>query len=369
MDKKLEVLEELSAESAQGTDVDILMIFHLLPDAKFLVKALTSNYNIQQIIGIPYSTEQDVVEDLENNYNVNISCPENIADVRNQAEEFIRTYPNEGRDLIILDIGGYCSEFLDNVDKNKIRGIVEDTNQGHWKYEDSTLDLPIYSIAQGEIKNLENKVVGEAITFSTERIMRNGFEEELTGKRVLVMGYGGIGKAVSKACDGRGAKVMVYDIDSVKMLEAQFDGFIARDKSEMLEKADLIIGCSGERSIGSEEIEAIDGECILASGSSKKVEFENEYIENNEKVDEGESWDEYNIAGSSIFLLNEGKPINFLDNSISLSVLDLIFSELFACVAALAKDKSHKNQVQEVPYETKQEIADRRLKNIRGVYQ
>lgn len=44
---------------------------------------------------------------------------------------------------------------------------------------------------------------------------------------------------------------------------------------------------------------------------------------------------EYQLDDSSFFLLNDGKPINFLDQSILGDVLDLVYSELYMCAREL----------------------------------
>jgi len=361
MEKRLETLETLSEEVKAGQDLDVLIIHHILPDVVHLLNAINKNYNIKQIIGIPYSSKEETVNEVRSEFDTSVNCPEDIDEIGNIAQEFISEY-NKENNLIVLDLGGYCSDIIEEVNTDKLRGIVEDTNQGHWNYEELDQELPIYSIAQGELKDLENRVVGEAVTFSTEKIIRNEFEGEITGKKVLVMGYGGIGKAVASACEGRNSEVMVYDIDSVKMIEAKLDGYHVGKKEEMLKEADIIIGASGECSLGTEELNQLSGGTILSSGSSKQVEFDIQHIESKgNPIDEGENWRQYDINQSRITVLNEGKPVNFIDNSISLSILDLIFSELFACIESLAEEGKQASGIQEVTKSKKQHIADKWL--------
>ncbi|MFB6174901.1 MAG: adenosylhomocysteinase [Candidatus Nanohalobium sp.] len=361
MKEELPTLEEFSEETEKDEDLDILLIHHLLPDVLHFLEALEDNYNIEKIIGIPYSTKTEVLSKVREQFKADVESPDEIKEVREKALEFIQAYDDEN--LVIIDLGGYCSNILEDINQDKIKGIVEDTNQGHWEYEQRDIDIPIFSIAKGEIKGLENRVVGEAVTFSTERIIRNQFQEEITGKEILVMGYGGIGKAVATACSGRNSEVMVYDIDHVKMIEAKLDGYKVMEKEKMLERADIIIGATGKCSVGREEIKYLKEGCILSSGSSKQVEFDTGYLQSYGKIiDSGKDWKQYEITEKSIYLLNEGKPVNFLDNSISISIIDLIFSELLACVQALSNGENRGNEIREVPYEKKQEIAEKWLK-------
>lgn len=338
---KLPVLNKVSETKESGED--ILLAHHLLPDVTPFLDTLSNRYNLYGIVGVPYSSTESTVKKIRSKHDVPVTVPSSVQEVKQKVTDLVDQY--DDNQLVIVDTGGYCVAILKDKAEEKLLGIVEDTNQGHWKYEEQESDTQIYSIAQSTIKSLENKAVGQAIVFSTENILRNELQQDLADKNVLVMGYGGIGKAVTTSLEGRNAAVYVYDKNPVKMVEARLDGYQSVEKQRMLSKADVIIGASGHESLGQDELENLSDQTILVSESSKQVEIDTEYLkEQTSLVREGFNWKEYADAEMSVTLLNEGKPINFLDNSVPLSILDLIFSELYLCIEEITVNETNRSR-------------------------
>lgn len=338
MEMRLRVLESM-VEQTEKRDVELFAVFHLLPDTRRFLQQVAEVFTIDRIVGVPYSSRPEVAEEIAENHDAKVTIPDDIETVESEAKNYVDGFAERkpNRELIILDVGGYCASFLNDVDTGPILGVLEDTNQGHWRYERTDLPVPVYSIAQARLKGLENRTVGEAVVFSVENIIRNQFEQELNGKRVLVMGYGNIGQSVATACRGRGAEVMVYDVDSVKNISARLEGYTVKNREELLEEADIIIGATGQCSITSEDFTRLSGDTILASGTSKQVEIDvGALSEIGTLVEETDLLKSFDLDGSRIKLLNDGQPINFLDNSISLAMLDLIFPALFGGMLSLA---------------------------------
>lgn len=86
---------------------------------------------------------------------------------------------------------------------------------------------------------------------------------------------------------------------------------------------------------------APDG-AVFASGSSKQVEIDVDFFlrPGSEIEADGELTASYQ-AGRRHFLLNEGKPINFVDGSAIGSTLDLVYTELYGCTEAIAQRRIH----------------------------
>ncbi|MDY6777895.1 MAG: adenosylhomocysteinase, partial [Candidatus Nanohaloarchaea archaeon] len=168
---------------------------------------------------------------------------------------------------------------------------------------------------------------------SLEKILRTRFEDELAGSDVLVTGYGNIGSSTAAAAQGRNATVMVYDTDPRRSIEAALDGYHVRERERMLRQADIVIGTTGQQSVDIDDMRSMEGTVILASGSSKQREFDIERLRREASLkDSGSHWEEYQLDGTSIILLNGGKPVNFLDQSISMPILDMIFASLVTCI-------------------------------------
>ena len=67
----------------------------------------------------------------------------------------------------------------------------------------------------------------------------------LASKRVVVAGYGWVGRGVASRCRGMGSKVIVTEIDPVKALEAHMDGYEVMPMSHACRLGDIFITCTG----------------------------------------------------------------------------------------------------------------------------
>lgn len=175
---------------------------------------------------------------------------------------------------------------------------------------------------------------------------------------VAVVGFGDIGSAAARALQGRMAHVMVHDVDPIRQASAKLEGFRVGSLAECIATSNLILGCSGSRSLTSDVLHyAADG-AVFASGSSKQVEIDVDFF-----LQEGveiESNGELTVCyhdGRQRFLLNEGKPINFLDGSAIGSTLDLVYTELYACTEAIAQRRVHSSGLLSLSPDEQREIA------------
>ncbi len=197
------------------------------------------------------------------------------------------------------------------------------------------------SVAESPLKALEHHQIGRAIVFSLERQVRQHFYRSLSGESVAVIGFGDIGSAAARALQGRLAHVIVYDVDPVRQASAWLQGFRVGRLVEAISTSNLILGCSGSRSLPREVFRHAPDGAVFASGSSKQVEidvdfFAEVFVEALSGHVEGDLLVREH-DGRRLFLLNEGKPINFVDGSAIGSTLDLVYTELYACTDALAQ--------------------------------
>jgi adenosylhomocysteinase len=67
----------------------------------------------------------------------------------------------------------------------------------------------------------------------------------LAAKRVLVVGYGSVGRSVANAARGMGATVAVADTQVKHRARAHFDGHKVGELSDLVHDADVVVTCSG----------------------------------------------------------------------------------------------------------------------------
>ena len=98
------------------------------------------------------------------------------------------------------------------------------------------------------------------------------------------------------------------------------------------------MGVSGQRSITADDVALMKDGAILASGSSKRVEIDVEGLyaaADDVATDHGLT--RLMIGGKTIWLLNDGTPINFADQGVLGHVLDLVYTELYMCIRKLSE--------------------------------
>lgn len=82
-----------------------------------------------------------------------------------------------------------------------------------------------------------------------------------------------------------------------------------------------------------EDIQYLKERVILVSGSSKDVEFQHENLcKYADSVSLYESYSVLKFDTKHIIVLNQGQPINFRNNSVLSSILELVFSKLYVCL-------------------------------------
>jgi adenosylhomocysteinase len=223
----------------------------------------------------------------------------------------------------VIDMGGYFSHIALDLFKKfdkQIIGIVEDTENGHQKYEELIKKRklneslgPIISVARSALKEPEDSLVGQAIVFSAEAIMRsNGFI--LLGKRVGVIGFGKIGRSIAFSLLSRGSRVDVFETNPILMASALSLGFHTSARPEFLRSADILFCATGNRSISiADEKYFKDGLHIFCATSSDDelspcLRYK---IKKSSPANRGHSC-KISLGNKNIHIHNEGNSVNFV---------------------------------------------------------
>jgi adenosylhomocysteinase len=314
----------------------LVLVTHLLDTAVPYIRALSSVMDIEQVVAVPYSLRRSAAALL---HSLPLQVPSSLDELAELAVTAACRATPRGQ-VIVQEIGGYCASSVGRLARAGVLGVVEDTKQGQWAYErQHPLPLPVFTIADSPLKALEDGQVGRSIAYSVDRLMRTRFYRLLAECRVLVLGYGGIGTALVDHLLRQGAAVSVYDPDPVRMAAAVLRGVRVGDRAQLLGNAEVVIGVSGHRALTAEDLDLMPDGVVLASGSSKQVEFDVPGLLARAiasvTVDEVT---ELAAGNRTVYLLNEGKPVNFLEQSVLGRVLDLVYSELYLCTAQLSAD-------------------------------
>jgi adenosylhomocysteinase len=290
---------------------------------------------VELLIGVPYSVDQAVRRELETQYRLRLPT---LDELRSRAylAESIQSCVGTKR-VVLIDIGGYFASFADASSPSTAAfGIIEDTENGHRRYAAiPALSLPVFSVARSSLKISEDLMVGPSVLFSLERILRE--ESEIFQPRTcLVLGFGKVGKGVAVALRSRLARVLVYDSNPIRRIEALGWGFSIPDRAQALSSANIIIGATGCESVTEDDLNLLNDGTVLVSASSKNVEFPMRILrEKFTTVYRSEAFENFDLCGKSVVALYGGYPINFRDNGVVGPPLALTQAEIILCAIHL----------------------------------
>ncbi len=155
---------------------------------------------------------------------------------------------------MILDDGGDLTNMV--FDKypeliKNIRGLSEETTTGvHRLYErmhSKTLPIPAFNVNDSVTKSKFDNKYGTKE--SAVDAIRRATDIMLAGKRVLVAGYGDVGKGTAASFRGAGSIVTISEIDPICALQAAMDGFEVKKINSVIHESDLVITATGNKNI------------------------------------------------------------------------------------------------------------------------
>ncbi len=220
---------------------------------------------------------------------------------------------------MILDDGGDLTNMV--LDKypelaEGIRGLSEETTTGvHRLYErmkNGTLPMPAINVNDSVTKSKFDNKYG--CRESAVDAIRRATDVMLAGKRVVVCGYGDVGKGTAASFRGAGSIVTVTEIDPICALQAAMDGFEVKKLETVLPKADIVITTTGNKDIvRAEHFKAMKDKTIVANIGHFDNEIQVAWLNDNYGNTKSEikpQVDKYTIDGKDIILLAEGRLVN-----------------------------------------------------------
>jgi len=220
---------------------------------------------------------------------------------------------------MILDDGGDLTNLvLDHYPElvNGIKGLSEETTTGvHRLYErmnNGTLPIPAINVNDSVTKSKFDNKYG--CKESAVDAIRRATDVMLAAKRVVVCGYGDVGKGTAASFSGAGSIVTVTEIDPICALQAAMDGFEVKKLETVISNADIIITATGNKDIilGSHFEKMKDNTIVCNIGH-----FDNEIDMNWLNSNHGSTKDvikpqvdKYTINNKTIIVLAEGRLVN-----------------------------------------------------------
>jgi adenosylhomocysteinase len=221
---------------------------------------------------------------------------------------------------MILDDGGDLTNMiLDRYPElaNGIKGLSEETTTGvHRLYErvkNGTLPMPAINVNDSVTKSKFDNKYG--CKESAVDAIRRATDVMLAGKRVVVCGYGDVGKGTAASFRGAGAIVTITEIDPICALQAAMDGFEVKKLATVIATADIVCTATGNKNIvKSEHFLALKDKAIVCNIGHFDNEIDMAWLNNNyghTKTEIKPQVDLYTLENESqIIVLAEGRLVN-----------------------------------------------------------
>jgi adenosylhomocysteinase len=256
----------------------------------------------------------------------------------------------------------------------RIAGAAEETTTGVNRLRamerDGALRFPVIAVNDSPAKRLFDNRFGTAE--STLQALMGITNTSISGKTVVVVGYGFVGRGIASRAKGLGAIVAVVESDPIRALEAAMDGFKVMRMSKAARVGDVFITATGNRDvIRAEHMRLMKDGAILCNAGHFDVEID---IEGLSKLAVGRrevlsDVEEFRLRdGRRLYLLARGRLVNLAgERSLGhpIEIMDMSFSLQALSVEYLLEHAGElEDRVYDVPAEIDRKVAKLKLKSM-----
>lgn len=276
---------------------------------------------------------------------------------------------------LILDDGGDLTNMV--FDKypeltKDIKGLSEETTTGvHRLYErmaNGTLVMPAINVNDSVTKSKFDNKYG--CRESAVDAIRRATDVMLAGKRVVVCGYGDVGKGTAASFRGAGSIVTVTEVDPICALQAAMEGFEVKRLDTVVETADIIITTTGNFNIvQGAHFKKMKDKTIVCNIGHFDNEIDMAWLNENygdTKYEVKPQVDVYNIDGKEIIILAEGRLVNLgcATGHPSFVMSNSFSNQTLAQIELWTNASAYKNEVYTLPKHLDEKVAALHLKKL-----
>ncbi|MCP8312182.1 MAG: adenosylhomocysteinase [Candidatus Methylarchaceae archaeon HK01B] len=316
----------------------------------------------------PLTTQDDIAAYLSSQgVNVFAWRGENQEEYFSSIESILRAKPD-----IIMDDGSDAhvtfheeKEFSDH----KVMGGTEETTTGVTRLralsKAGKLRYPVIAVNNAYTKFLFDNRYGTGQ--STFDGLLRATSLLIAGKKVVVAGYGWVGKGIAKRARGLDAHVIVTEVDPLKALEAHMDGYEVMLMGNVAELGDVFITATGQINvIRGEHLEKMKDGVILANAGHFNVEIDVNYLKQNSISKKSVRCfvDEYLLKnGKRLYLIGDGRIVNLVAaEGHPPEVMMMSFSNQLLSVVNISENHSSlEKKVYDVPESIDKQVAKNAL--------
>jgi adenosylhomocysteinase len=272
---------------------------------------------------------------------------------------------DDGADLVST-LHKERTELIDNV-----VGGTEETTTGVIRLRamanDGALAYPIVAVNDAMTKHLFDNRYGTGQS-TLDGVVR-ATNVLVSGKTVVVAGYGWCSRGIAMRADGLGGNVIVTEVNPLKALEAVMDGYRVMPMAQAAPQGNIFITSTGDINvIDGHHFELMKDGAIMANSGHFNVEINIPALEEMAKEPPRRVRpfvDEYILPdGRHLYLLAEGRLVNLsAAEGHPSAVMDMSFANQALCAEYMLNHAEELEPiVYNVPQEIDKEIADLKLK-------
>ena len=320
----------------------------------------------------PLSTQDDVAASLVKDFGVPVFARrgESVKVFYQHLNAVIDTKPQ-----ITMDDGADLVNTLHTKRQAEAANIIasmEETTTGVIRLRamaaNGALHFPVIAVNDASTKHLFDNRYGTGQS-TLDGIIRST-NMLIAGSTVVIAGYGWCGRGVAMRAKGHGATVLVTEVNPVKAIEAQMDGYQVVSMAEAAPRGDLFVTLTGNKSVlRREHFAAMKDGAIVANSGHFNVEIDIPALERmaSKRRTLRPFVEEFTLKGGRrICLLAEGRLINLAAaEGHPAMVMDMSFANQALSVEYLVRNarKLQKN-VYVVPKPIDKEVARLKLKSM-----
>jgi adenosylhomocysteinase len=194
--------------------------------------------------------------------------------------------------------------------------------------------------------------------------INRGTDALIGGKKVLICGYGDVGKGCAESVKGQGARVVVTEIDPINALQALMEGFDVKRVEDVIADADIVVTATGNKDIITlEHMKAMKDQAILGNIGHFDNEIQMAALEKSgaTKLNIKPQVDQWTFpdSGKSIIVLSEGRLLN-LGNATghpSFVMSNSFSNQVIAQIELWTKNDEYDNEVYRLPKHLDEKVA------------
>jgi len=276
---------------------------------------------------------------------------------------------------MILDDGGDLTNMV--LDKypeltENIKGLSEETTTGVLRLfdrmRDGTLGLPAINVNDSVTKSKFDNKYG--CKESAVDAVRRATDIMMAGKRVVVCGYGDVGKGTAASFKSAGSIVTVTEIDPICALQAAMDGYEVKKLETVIDNSDIIITATGNRDIVKDiHFKSMKDKAIVCNIGHFDNEIDMAWLNKNyghTKKEIKPQVDLYTVNGNDIVVLAEGRLVNLgcATGHPSFVMSNSFTNQILAQIELWNYSSKYENKVYTLPKHLDEKVAKLHLEKL-----